>query len=67
MFKILKLLVIIILIIELIIFPKTLFINIFCILMQFIINEIIMKGEDFVKKLMKNKKAPNCYNMEIFD
>ena len=63
----LKLLVIIILIIEIIIFPKSFFINIFVILNHFIINEVIMKGEDSVKKLIKSKKASSIFYMEMFN
>ncbi|OKZ89512.1 MAG: hypothetical protein BHW09_00110 [Clostridium sp. CAG:245_30_32] len=62
-----KLLVIIILTLELICLPKSFFIDIFVIFNEFVINEIIMKGEDIVKKLMKSKKASSIlFYMEMF-
>lgn len=64
----LKLSVIIILVVEMIILRNKYFTELFVVLNNFIIEYIIMKGEDNVKKLMKTKKASSIiFYMEMFN
>ena len=62
----LKLLVIAILILQIIFLLETFSGDIFVVINEFIINELLMKGEAAMKKLIKSKKA-SCIYMEMFN